>query len=90
MKQVKVDDNKVQGEGDYDAARNYDEATRDFVKSGKVEQAARDAAPANAAEAAEAAELARAEQAGKSRSKGESTGSPTDEPAGAGPEARRP
>ncbi|WP_309638319.1 hypothetical protein [Methylibium sp.] len=87
MKQVKVDDNKVQGEGDYDAARNYDEATRDFVKSGKVEQAARDAAPANAAEAAE---LARAEQAGKSRSKGESTGSPTDEPAGAGPEARRP
>ena len=68
MKQVKVDDNKVQGEGDYDAARNYDEATRDFVKSGKVEQAARDAAPA----------------------KGESTGSPTDEPAGAGPEARRP
>ncbi len=87
MKQVKVDDNKVQGEGDYDAARNYDEATRDFVKSGKVEQAARDAAPANAAEAAE---LTRAEQAGKSRSKGESTGSPTDEPAGAGPEARRP
>ena len=87
MKQVKVDDNKVQGDGDYDAARNYDEATRDFVKSGKVEQAARDAAPANAAEAAE---LTRAEQAGKSRSKGESTGSPTDEPAGAGPEARRP
>ena len=87
MKQVKVDDNKVQGEGDYDAARNYDEATRDFVKSGKVEQAARDAAPANAAEAAE---LTRAEQAGKSRSKGESIGSPTDEPAGAGPEARRP
>lgn len=87
MKQVKVDDNRVQGEGDYDAARNYDEATRDFVKSGKVEQAARDAAPANAAEAAE---LTRAEQAGKSRSKGESTGSPTDEPAGAGPEARRP
>lgn len=87
MKQVKVDDNKFQGEGDYDAARNYDEATRDFVKSGKVEQAARDAAPANAAEAAE---LTRAEQAGKSRSKGESTGSPTDEPAGAGPEARRP
>lgn len=87
MKQVKVDDNKVQGEGDYDAARNYDEATRDFVKSGKVEQAARDAAPANAAEAAE---LTRAEQAGKSRSKGESTGSPTDEHAGAGPEARRP
>ena len=87
MKQVKVDDNKVQGEGDYDAARNYDEATRDFVKSGKVEQAARDAAPANAAEAAE---LTRAEQARKSRSKGESTGSPTDEHAGAGPEARRP
>ena len=87
MKQVKVDDNRVQGEGDYDAARNYDEAARDFVKSGKVEQAARDATPANAAAAAE---LTRAEQAGKSRSKGESTGSPTDEPAGAGPEARRP
>jgi hypothetical protein len=40
--------NRVQGEGDYDAARRYDKAAQDFAKSGKVDQAARDAAPESA------------------------------------------
>jgi hypothetical protein len=59
---------EVQGEGDYTAGRRYDKASREFAESGKVEPAARDAAPANAAEAAE---LERAEKEGKSHSKGE-------------------
>ena len=58
----------VQGEGDYEAGRRYDKASRDFAESGKVEQAARDAAPHDAREAEE---LKRAEEAGKSHSKGE-------------------
>ena len=58
----------IQGEGNYDATRRYDKATTDFVKSGKVEQAARDARPKDEAEA-EA--LRKAEQEGKSHAKGE-------------------
>jgi hypothetical protein len=58
----------VQGEGDYDAGRRYDKASREFAHSGKVEPAARDAAPEDAREAAE---LDDAEQKGKSHSKGE-------------------
>jgi hypothetical protein len=59
---------KVQGEGDYEAGRRYDKASREFAHSGKVEPAARDAAPEDAREAAE---LDDAEQKGKSHSKGE-------------------
>ena len=59
---------KVQGEGDYEAGRRYDKASREFAHSGKVEPAARDAAPEDAREAAE---LEQAEQKGKSHSKGE-------------------
>ena len=59
---------KVQGEGDYKAGRRYDKASREFAHSGKVEPAARDAAPEDAREAAE---LDDAEQKGKSHSKGE-------------------
>nr|HET7860393.1 hypothetical protein [Caldimonas sp.] len=61
-------DDKVQGEGDYEAARRYDKASRDFAQSGRVEPAAHDAAPDDAREAAE---LEQAEQKGKSHSKGE-------------------
>ena len=42
----------VHGEGNYQASREYNEATRDFVKSGRVEEAARRAAPASAREQA--------------------------------------
>ena len=59
---------QVQGEGDYEAGRRYDKASREFAHSGKVEPAARDAAPEDAREAAE---LDDAEQKGKSHSKGE-------------------
>ena len=61
-------DDKVQGEGDYEAARRYDKASQDFANSGRVDPAARDAAPDDAREAAE---LDDAEQKGKSHSKGE-------------------
>ena len=63
---TKKDD--VQGEGDYEAARRYDKAAREFAESGRVEPAAHDAAPESAAEA-EA--MKRAEEIGKSHSKGE-------------------
>jgi hypothetical protein len=59
---------EVQGEGDYEAGRRYDKASREFAQSGRVEPAARDAAPADANEAEE---LERAEQEGKSHAKGE-------------------
>lgn len=59
---------EVQGEGDYDAARRYDKAAREFAESGKVEEAARNAKPTSAEEADE---LRRAEREGKSHAKGE-------------------
>jgi hypothetical protein len=59
---------EVQGEGDRAAGRRYDKAAREFAESGKVEPVAHDAAPADAEEAAE---LRRAENDGKSRSRGE-------------------
>ena len=59
---------RVQSEGDYQAGRRYDKANREFAHSGRVEPAARDAAPETARAAAE---LEHAEQQGKSHSKGE-------------------
>ena len=45
--------NEMQGEGNYTAAKEYDDATQAFIKSGKVKDAAKNAAPRNAAEARE-------------------------------------
>jgi hypothetical protein len=59
---------QVQGEGNYEASRTYNEATKRFVESGKVDKAAHDAAPATDAEALQ---LAAAEAEGKSRAKEE-------------------
>jgi hypothetical protein len=59
---------KVQGEGDYDAARRYDEKMRDHVKNHDIEQEARDAEPKSQGEERE---MERAEEAGKSRAKEE-------------------
>ena len=67
----KAKSGKVQGEGDYVAGRNYDDAQREFVESGKVQERAGAAQPKDGAEATE---LARAEQKGKSHSKGEAPG----------------
>lgn len=58
----------VQGEGDYAAARRYNESTREFVKESDVTGAARDAEPESAAEGRQ---LERAEQQGRERAKGE-------------------
>lgn len=63
-----VADRGVYGEGNYQATRDYNQATRDFVTSGRVPEAARRAAPSSAREAAS---LERAERAGKSRARGE-------------------
>jgi hypothetical protein len=59
----------VQGEGDYESAKEYNERTRRFIKSGRVEEAAQNAAPHTDEEAAE---LERAEAIGKSHAKDES------------------
>jgi hypothetical protein len=58
----------LQGEGNYDAAREFDQAEEKFVKSGKVEQAARDAEPKTPKEKEE---MERAEQAGRQKAKEE-------------------
>lgn len=55
---------ELQGEGNYDAARRYNEATREHAQSGKVEREAREAKPETAEEARD---LERAEQKGRSR-----------------------
>lgn len=44
---------QMQGEGDYESAKEYNRQTREFIKSGKVEDAARAAAPRSASEAEE-------------------------------------
>jgi hypothetical protein len=56
----------MQGEGNRDAAREYNESQRDFVESGDVERAARDAEPKSEAERAE---LADAERKGRSHAR---------------------
>ena len=57
---------KVQGEGDYESAMKFDDDEAAFVKSGRVDQAARDAEPKSQAEADE---MNKAEEVGKSRSR---------------------
>ncbi len=57
---------KEHGEGNYKASKEYNDATKKFVESGKVEEAARDAEPRNQQEARE---MKDAEQTGKSHAK---------------------
>jgi hypothetical protein len=61
----------VEGEGSYSAAREYNRATRAFVESGRVGQAAEDAAPRDEQQARE---LEQAETAGKDRGQEEDAG----------------
>ena len=56
----------LQGEGNYTAAKEYDEATRKFIKAGKVDEAVKKAAPKNAKEEREMLE---AEAKGRSHAK---------------------
>jgi hypothetical protein len=85
---AETDKSRIEGEGSYTGAKQYNEATRRFVEEGKVDQAAADAAPDNTAEAAE---MAAAEQAGKRKAREEDpalSGAPVPEddsdPAGGG------
>ena len=63
---------KNEGEGNKTAARHYNQDQHDFVKSGKVQGAAKDAE--TAIEGAESDELRRAEETGRAKSKGENAG----------------
>jgi hypothetical protein len=56
----------IQGEGDYESARLYDEDVKQYVAKADIDRAAHEAAPKSPAEAAE---LAAAEEAGKSRAR---------------------
>jgi hypothetical protein len=59
---------KVQGEGDYEAARRYRKRTNEYLENNDVEKAAVRAAPESSAEAED---MSAAEAAGKKRAKGE-------------------
>lgn len=63
---------RIQGEGDYDSAKKYDEQAHAFAESGRVEQAAKAAAPRNAREKEE---MRKAEAEGRSHAKGSPDGS---------------
>ena len=56
---------KNEGEGNRTAAREYNEATKRFTQSGRVEESGKKAK--QAIEGGEKAELERAEKAGKSK-----------------------
>jgi hypothetical protein len=59
---------KVEGEGSYTGSKDYNERTKKFVDSGKVDQAAKDAEPKSEQEAQE---MKKAERIGKQRAKEE-------------------
>lgn len=59
---------KVEGEGSYSGSKDYNERTKKFVDSGKVDEAAKDAKPGSEQEAHE---MQKAERLGKRRAKGE-------------------
>jgi hypothetical protein len=61
-------DSKVQGEGDYEAARRYRKRTTEYLENNDVEKAAVRAAPRSRADAEG---MAAAEKAGKKRARGE-------------------
>ena len=63
-----IDPEPIQGEGDYEAGRQYTESARAFVLSGKVAEAARDAEPGSPAGTAE---LDHAERVGVAHPEGE-------------------
>jgi hypothetical protein len=60
---------KNEGEGNRTAARAYNEATKRFTQSGRVEESGK--AAKKAVEGTEKAELERAEKVGKSKARGE-------------------
>src|SRR5262245_61739203 len=71
----------MQGEGNYEAAREFDVAERKFVQSGKVDAAARAAAPKSDAEGQQ---LLEAEAEARSRAKEDYPPPPETRPGGTG------
>ena len=59
---------KVEGEGSYSGTKDYNERTKKFVDSGKVDKAAHDAAPKSPEERQG---MEKAERLGKEHAKGE-------------------
>ncbi len=59
---------KVEGEGSYTGSKDYNERTKKFVDSGKVDQAAKDAKPKSEQEAHE---MQKAERIGQQHAKEE-------------------
>jgi hypothetical protein len=57
---------KVEGEGSYSGTKDYNQRTKKFIDSGKVEQAAEDAEPKSEQEAHE---MQKAERIGKQKAK---------------------
>ena len=45
MQRERKDDDKVEGEGSYSGTKDYNQRTKKFIESGKVDKAARDAEP---------------------------------------------
>jgi len=62
------DKDKIEGEGSYSGTKDYNERTRKFVDSGKVDDAARRAEPQSEEERQR---MQKAERLGKQRAKGE-------------------
>jgi len=60
------DKDKVEGEGSYTGTKDYNQRTKKFVESGKVDQAARDAEPKSEEEKHA---MQKAERIGKQRAK---------------------
>jgi hypothetical protein len=63
---VKSTPDGVQGEGNYKAAKEYGDSVKDFVKSGKVEKAAKNAKESTPEEEAQ---MTQSEEVGLSKSK---------------------
>jgi hypothetical protein len=57
---------KVEGEGSYSATKDYNQRTKKFIDSGKVEQAAEDAKPDSEQDAQD---MQKAERIGKQKDK---------------------
>jgi hypothetical protein len=57
---------KVEGEGSYSGTKDYNQRTKKFIDSGKVEQAADDAEPKTEQEAQD---MQKAERVGKQKAK---------------------
>ncbi len=68
MERKDKDQDKVEGEGSYTGSKDYNERTKKFVDSGKVDQAARDAEPKTEEEKHA---MQKAERIGKGKAKGE-------------------